>query len=764
LYNAIMAIGRQRDDVVLKRTAEQIRDLDTRRGSDVQDSITVSADPAQQSQMPVRLDLPVGLENLRNTCYLNSILQYFFTVKPVRDLILNIDRYRLEPDENNLKKRRIGTHLMDLDFGDAFVAQNFVNELAFLFHNLQYADTTFVKPKQRLANAALLSSRQLIKSVSAQSNQPRAFLGAEPMPARTKEEMDAHDLPPPPPLPARPSPAPPLPSRDRPVVTVDAILEPSDTASNVSSQTLVNHADVDMVKAEDAEPLLPREHELQQSIQVDEAMAAKDSGAVDLGLVEPIDTVITGTGLDQGITQGSTAEVGHQADKLDSAMAVEQEATTEEKLMKALDNETIHGTDQEDVEEVMGKIIHHLHAAIKPTATDPQTQAQTDQIVETFYCNTINHTKKTNEAAYRGEIISERWLSAFPAEKGSSDLYEALDRNFDQQFIDADTERFTSIKELPPILHVHLQRTAPNGRKNENPIVIPEELYLDRYMDDGYSSALFGKRKRSWNLKRRLAAFDKAPPVTQTPTATSQSKEQPQDVGDGLIDDFEHIDKAFDLSESMDETFTIIDPQLALLLDENGIQRPESQTGSPANAISKEERMADLQPELAHSFVNSVGSQRVAARAELDSLFVGMTRFKYRLHAVVCHGGGQSTSGHYWVWIYDFEHGLWRKYNDTRVTEEPDTASVLQLLSSKGEPYYLAYVRDEDKDSWVDIPLRMRPQQPQLQPAPQPSPEQPQNQTQWDKHEPTGVEMQDVEMPELVASEETAPPMGPFTA
>jgi hypothetical protein len=129
-------IGRQRDDVVLKRAAEHVRELGIgieRQASGVQDSITVRAG-SLQDDIPVRMDLPVGLENLRNTCYLNSILQYFFTVRPVRDLILNIDEYEMEPTEDNLKNRRIGPNLMDLDFGDAFVAQNceFVSLLAWL--------------------------------------------------------------------------------------------------------------------------------------------------------------------------------------------------------------------------------------------------------------------------------------------------------------------------------------------------------------------------------------------------------------------------------------------------------------------------------------------------------------------------------------------------------------------------------------------------------------------------------------------------------
>jgi ubiquitin carboxyl-terminal hydrolase 25 len=573
------------------------------------------------------------------------------------------------------------------------------------------------------------------------------------------------DLPPPPPLPARPSPAPPSRSRDQPVVTVDAVPEPSETASNVSSQTLINHAD-----AEEPMPDSPSDM-AQPSVEIDDSQSAgmltqedplktisdaKGSVAFDLRQAEPIDSVKvsldnTSTALDGVVTPGETApEIAATIEKL----SPEPEMTTEQKLTKALDNQTIHGTDQEDVEEVMGKIIHHLHAAIRPTAVDTKTHAQTDQIVETFYCNTINHTKKNNEATYRSEVVMERWLSAFPAETGPSGLYEALDRNFDQQFIDADTERFTSIKELPPILHVHLQRTAPNGRKNENPIVIPEELFLDRYMDDGYKSTLFAKRKRGWNLKRRLAAFDESPPGTSPGTTAKEQDKQNQDIPDGLLDDFVGIEKIFDFPETTDDGFDIIDPQLAQLLDANGIRRPTRQNETTPPPFLTEPSIDDLDPELAKDFVKSLKSQKEQAQAELDSLFEGMTKYKYRLHAVICHGGGQSTSGHYWVWIYDFEQGIWRKYNDTRVTEDPDSTSVLRMLSSKGEPYYLAYVRDEDKERWVDIPLRMRPQ-PQAQNV---SPGQAQN------AETSDVEMQDVSMPVLVPNDDITQPQGAFNA
>jgi ubiquitin carboxyl-terminal hydrolase 25/28 len=86
-----------------------------------------------------------------------------------------------------------------------------------------------------------------------------------------------------------------------------------------------------------------------------------------------------------------------------------------------------------------------------------------------------------------------------------------------------------------------------------------------------------------------------------------------------------------------------------------------------------------------------------------------MEREKYVLHAIICHMGQRATSGHYWVWIYDFAARVWRKYNDTTVTEraESETATVLAELSAAGEPYYIAYVRDEDKENLVSVPPRV---------------------------------------------------------
>jgi ubiquitin carboxyl-terminal hydrolase 25/28 len=89
-------------------------------------------DASEGSPIAVDMELPVGLGNLRNTCYLNSILQYFYSVNAVRDLALKSDLPALEPSEGNLSHllRRSssssgdvvgGPSQPDLETGRAFV-------------------------------------------------------------------------------------------------------------------------------------------------------------------------------------------------------------------------------------------------------------------------------------------------------------------------------------------------------------------------------------------------------------------------------------------------------------------------------------------------------------------------------------------------------------------------------------------------------------------------------------------------------------------
>lgn len=55
---------------------------------------------------------PVGLDNIGNTCYLNSLLQFYYTLNPVREVVVHIDKYRMDLNsataEEDIKKKQVG--------------------------------------------------------------------------------------------------------------------------------------------------------------------------------------------------------------------------------------------------------------------------------------------------------------------------------------------------------------------------------------------------------------------------------------------------------------------------------------------------------------------------------------------------------------------------------------------------------------------------------------------------------------------------------
>lgn len=82
-----------------------------------------------------------------------------------------------------------------------------------------------------------------------------------------------------------------------------------------------------------------------------------------------------------------------------------------------------------------------------------------------------------------------------------------------------------------------------------------------------------------------------------------------------------------------------------------------------------------------------------------SNLFAEYKHLAYRLYAVFMHHGSVEF-GHYYIYIYDFEKNIWRKYNDNDVREVQDTAEIFAVQQSENPPtpYFLVYVNDTMKD------------------------------------------------------------------
>ncbi|KEY65418.1 hypothetical protein S7711_04316 [Stachybotrys chartarum IBT 7711] len=642
----------------------------TKYADDARQELGLAADTSNPSA--VDFSLPIGLDNIGNTCYLNSLLQYLFTVKPIRDIVLNYDDFKLDLTDESIQARRIGGNKMEMDRGEAVVAQAFVQELAALFKDLQSSESRTSRPSQRLANAVLLSTHTLLHE--------------------SKQPTERTTTPNPPPLPARTPPsAPPQTQREGEVVHVKVIniTDSAETRSNASSQlTLVGSSGS---RADDDTPT--------QDKSVDEMGADENRISSLASKAETNGDVRMEDASDANSDSDLPPLIDVQEGTTDVIILDEPDVpeTVDQKVLNALEHQKrSSGTDQQDVEEVIGSILNRLQAAIRPTSVDQETGIQSEKIMETFFVTTINYTRKFDQKEYQHEISYDRCITAFPAAEGECTLYQALDRNFHQQILDdSKLTRYTAIRSLPPVLHVLIQRSQSLGSKNGNPVSIPALLHLDKYMDVSHDSPEFRLKVEDWMLTERaddlktiLANINSEDlDLTQWQEPTAAANPSFMDIEEDELNDTA-ITEDWDFDGPVEEDFVVVKAR------ENP-PAPTEKVTPPVGMQETRERIRQM-----------IKDELKEREMRLDELLTEQTKVAYRLHAVICHSG-HLTSGHYWVWIYDFEDEVWRKYNDAAVTVNDDTTDLLNKLSSSGEPYYLCYVRDDDnKLDYVNIPRR----------------------------------------------------------
>ncbi|KAJ5779593.1 hypothetical protein N7457_007313 [Penicillium paradoxum] len=588
-------------------------------------------------------DWPVGLQNIGNTCYLNSLLQFYFSIRPFREMVLDFERFQMDLDDvTALANKLVGSRKISKK--EVERSLGFLKELRTLFHSMITTTQNSVTPSQELARLTLVSpgGEAAIRRRSTITATRTDILG------EINGAPVLGPLGPPQPL---------LGGRMEHPSSSDQVNHApveSPTASNSGSEgTLVSNNSLDDVPGlfiDDKENNPP---DLDQVS--DQAEAGSD---VDMNLINNDSTLVTPQ------VHNSPPPVPPRAgEKIDPP--------------KKLSDEVELGA-QQDVTEVINNVLFQSQCAIKPRAIGSDGE-QLDQIKDLFYGTTRSYI--TTSKGTRSK--DERWCDIkVHVANGPRDIYHAIEGAFDVQGITVDNgpaKQFGSISQLPPVLQIQVQRVQfdPDKKtsfKSTNHLELFETIYMDRYMDTK-NAEIVNRRTQSWELKASLNAL------------MARRRELSENKNTG-------VDMA-----------TLFRKTRATLQDLDSIgSDPGLRPGSEPNSLDigvDEDLLGGLE-NLTLKVENdllALDQEIQDTQTKISTLFAGLHSIPYRLYAVFVHHGSVSF-GHYYIYIFDFDKNVWRKYNDEYVTEVQNVDEIFKNDSTNNPPtpYFLVYVNEDMKE------------------------------------------------------------------
>ncbi|KKK14907.1 hypothetical protein P175DRAFT_0495586 [Aspergillus ochraceoroseus IBT 24754] len=583
---------------------------------------------------------PVGLKNIGNTCYLNSLLQFYFSVRPYRNMVLDFENFKMEMDDNSWSQKQVGSRKVSKK--EIERSQRFLRELRALFSNMISSPDSYVTPGQELARLTLISpsNEAAIRRRSTMSASRGGSLG----------EIDGMPV-------VGPLGPPPLIAENEreqtATVEQEKVQRPSDEDSDGTLVADGVKNDAPHVQSDDKE---------NEPSQVDSVMTDVPQEPTPLA--------------EEGKAPSNIADSAAEPVQSAQAPPVPPRPTTNVDSQRQILDEVELGA-QQDVTEVINNVLFQSQCAIRPLSIAADGE-QLDQVKDLFYGRTVSYI-----VSEKGTRSKEEWWCDIKVDvaSGSRDIYTAIDGAFDVQKVNVENsvaEQFAAISKLPPVLQIQVQRVQfdsvkKRSFKSTHHLELKETIYLDRYMDTRHPEIL-DRRKQCWEWKDNLRALEarRAELLRQnekdgldTPALLNSAREVLEDLS-AMKDDPDTAEEAID-----------VDPEL----------------------VPELERLCQsAQAELRHLDQEIKNTQTM-----ISSQFVDYKRLPYRLYAVFVHHGSVEF-GHYYIYIFDFERNVWRKYNDDYVTEVQDLDEIFknQDRHNPPTPYFLVYVNDTIKDRLVN--------------------------------------------------------------
>lgn len=406
---------------------------------------------------------PAGLDNIGNTCYLNSLLQYYFCIKPLRELVLNFDERKVNRSKQRFRK--IGGR--DVEDAEILRSNQFIYHLRNLFEEMITTTKRCVQPSKDLAYLSFLPL-----------SQPVEFKYPE---THNLIELDSDD--------------------DNSIKAnydenTDRRIYPNPFKLSESVR-LLSHSTADTLEDSDAKKC---EHESPVSAS-SYALRSNDVEMTDLEVLK-------------GKNQSNSSSV--EEIEAPGKVARNQTFATDDRpqiLPISTDQmeSTIELGRQQDVTECIENVTFQIETVLEPEYLEEDNE-QYDIIKKLFYGMT-KQVIQPLDSNVQPRVSTERFFSLIiNISDHPRDIYDSLDNYFSEDVVKLEegyVKKTLTISKLPDILQFHVQRVLFDREKlmaykSLEQIPFDETIYLDRYLDTNDPEILH-KRNQLFQWKSEIA-------------------------------------------------------------------------------------------------------------------------------------------------------------------------------------------------------------------------------------------------------------------
>ncbi|GAV50638.1 hypothetical protein ZYGR_0Z00610 [Zygosaccharomyces rouxii] len=402
---------------------------------------------------------PTGLNNIGNTCYLNSLLQYYFSISSLRQYVLDY-RNTVQHFLNNQEyaSRRIGGR--EITEAEVERSVQFVYQLRDLFDSMIHAQDRCVTPRKELAYLAFVPS-----GLGVEFELPNASQANANAPVEKENYVNIDSEPSPPP-------------NDEPLlIDLDDDSDPN------------NHSKLNKNSNDDG-----------KINEFDNSQAGENDVDVDISMTDsPAE--------EEKVTK---ADSGSSSNNSNKAVAMNTSTRVAKISSDQLENALEMGR-QQDVTECIGNVLFQLESASDPISLGDDNE-QNDLVKQLFYGNIKqNIIPLKDETQVRTKY--ERFLSLLVnIGDHPKDIYDALDLYFRDEYLKleeyGDVKRTVAVTDFPTILQIQIQRVYYDRErfmpfKSVAPLPFNETIYMDRYSDTN-NPVLINRKRETEKLVQEL--------------------------------------------------------------------------------------------------------------------------------------------------------------------------------------------------------------------------------------------------------------------